>query len=193
MVFPAAEVVLEEEVTATNDGLEALTIAELRAKGRVLSVVPACTDREKRRPEPWVTALRVARAAAAVAAAAAAAAVARAATERAKATVEAVHEAVCARPRVRTLNTANHDGWQRGERLDGRDAVQVAVQQRVAGADNADEATTTRLLCRGRRQRQTAKTATATGGGSRQRYEQQSGWCHSGRCWQQVEWVGTGV
>ena len=49
-------------------------------------------------------------------------------------------EAVCARPRVRTLNTANHDGWQRGERLDGRDAVQVAVQQRVAGADNADEA-----------------------------------------------------
>jgi hypothetical protein len=41
---------------------------------------------------------------------------------------------------VRTLNTANHDGWQRGERLDGRDAVQVAVQQRVAGADNADEA-----------------------------------------------------
>ena len=52
----------------------------------------------------------------------------------------AAHEAVCARPRVRTLNTANHDGWQRGERLDGRDAVQVAVQQRVAGADNADEA-----------------------------------------------------
>jgi hypothetical protein len=45
---------------------------------------------------------------------------------------------VCARPRVRTLNTANHDGWQRGERLEGRDAVQVAVQQRVAGADNAD-------------------------------------------------------
>jgi hypothetical protein len=41
---------------------------------------------------------------------------------------------------VRALNTANHDGWQRGERLDGRDAVQVAVQQRVAGADNADEA-----------------------------------------------------
>jgi hypothetical protein len=41
---------------------------------------------------------------------------------------------------VRTLNTANHDGWQRGERLDDRDAVQVAVQQRVAGADNADEA-----------------------------------------------------
>ena len=72
----------------------------------------------------------------AAAAAVAAAAAARAATERAKATVEAAHEAICARPRVRTLNTANHDGWQRGERLDGRDAVQVAVQQRVAGADN---------------------------------------------------------
>ena len=41
---------------------------------------------------------------------------------------------------MRTLNTANHGGWQRGERLDGRDAVQVAVQPRVAGADNADEA-----------------------------------------------------
>jgi hypothetical protein len=41
---------------------------------------------------------------------------------------------------VRTLNTANRVGWQRGERLDGRDAVQVAVQQRGAGADNADEA-----------------------------------------------------
>jgi hypothetical protein len=37
---------------------------------------------------------------------------------------------------LRTLNTANHNGWQRGERLDGRDAV----QQRVAGADKADEA-----------------------------------------------------
>jgi hypothetical protein len=41
---------------------------------------------------------------------------------------------------VRTLNTANHDGWQHGKRLDGRDAVQVAVHQRVVGADNADEA-----------------------------------------------------
>jgi hypothetical protein len=70
----------------------------------------------------------------------AAAFLAGAATERAKATVEAAHGAVCARPRVCTLNTANHDGWQRGERLDGRGAVQVAVQQRVAGADNADEA-----------------------------------------------------
>jgi hypothetical protein len=93
-------------VTAANDGLEALTIAELREKARVLSVVPAGTDREKRRPEPWVTALRVARAAVRPAAAAA-----RAATEQhAKATVEVVHEDVCARPRVRTLNTANHDG-----------------------------------------------------------------------------------
>jgi len=142
MVFPEAEVVLEEEVTAENDGLEELTIAELRDKCRVLSVVPAGTDREKRRPEPWVIALRVARAAVwpAAAAAVAAAAAARAAAERARATVEAVHEAVCARPRVRTLNTANHDGWQRGERLDGRDAVLVAVQQRVTGADSADEA-----------------------------------------------------
>jgi hypothetical protein len=34
------------------------------------------------------------------------------------------------------LNTANHNGWQRGERLDGRSAV----QQRVAGADKADKA-----------------------------------------------------
>ena len=129
-------------MTAANDGLEALTVPELRERGLALGVVPAGTDREKRRPEPWVTALRVARAAVrpAAAAAVAAAAAARAATERAKATVEAAHEAVCARPRVRTLNTANHDGWQRGERLDGRDAVQVAVQQRVAGADNADEA-----------------------------------------------------
>jgi hypothetical protein len=98
MVFPAAEVVLEEEVTAENDGLEALTVAELRDKGLVLSVVPAGTDREKRRPEPWVTALRVARAAvrpAAAAAAVEAAAPPRAATERAKSTVEAAHEAFC--------------------------------------------------------------------------------------------------
>jgi hypothetical protein len=49
MVFPEAEVVLEEEVTAENDGLEALTVAELRDKGRVLGVVPTGTDREKRR------------------------------------------------------------------------------------------------------------------------------------------------
>jgi hypothetical protein len=52
MVFPKAEVVLEEEVTAANDGLEALTVAELRDKGRVLSVVSTGTDREKRRAEP---------------------------------------------------------------------------------------------------------------------------------------------
>jgi hypothetical protein len=41
--------VLEEEVTAANDGL---TVAELREKGRVLSVVPTGTDRKNRRPEP---------------------------------------------------------------------------------------------------------------------------------------------
>jgi hypothetical protein len=143
MVFPKAEVVLEEEVTAENDGLEALTIAELRDKGRVLSVVPTGTDRQKRRPEPWVTALRVARAAVQpAAAAAAAAAAARAATERAKATVEAVHEAVCAHNHVCARSTSQ-PRWLAAWRvagLDGRDAVQVAVQQRVAGADNADEA-----------------------------------------------------
>jgi hypothetical protein len=65
----------------------------------------------------------------------AATAAARAAAARAEA-AHAEHEAVCAQPRVRTLNTANHNGWQRGERLVGRDAV----QQRVAGADKADEA-----------------------------------------------------
>jgi hypothetical protein len=55
-----------------------------------------------------------------------AAAAARAATERAKATVKAAHEAVCAQPRVRTLSTTNHDGWQRGN---CRDAVQAAVRR----------------------------------------------------------------
>jgi hypothetical protein len=40
----------EEEVTAANDGLEALAVAELREKDRVLSAVPTGTDREKRRP-----------------------------------------------------------------------------------------------------------------------------------------------
>jgi hypothetical protein len=49
MVFPEAEVVLEEEVTAENDGLETLAVAELRDKDWVLSVVPTGTDREKRR------------------------------------------------------------------------------------------------------------------------------------------------
>jgi hypothetical protein len=88
-----------------------------------------------------------------------------------------VHEAVCARPRVRTLNTANHDGWQRGERLDGRHAVQVAVQQRLAGADNADEADDEVFVPR--------TTAEADGKDSdgywwwqavQRRHEQQSGW-----------------
>jgi hypothetical protein len=64
---------------------------------------------------------------------------------------------------VRTLNTANHDGWQRGERLDGCDAVQVAVQQRVAGADNADEADDDDDEAFVPGTKQTAKTATATG------------------------------
>jgi hypothetical protein len=92
-----------------------------------------------------------------------------AAAARAEAAAEAADEAVCAQPRVRTLKTANHNGWQRGERLDGRDAV----QQRVAGAaDKADEADD-EALCWGRQQRQTAKTATAGGGGSRWRHEQQ--------------------
>jgi hypothetical protein len=50
MVFPKAEAVLEEEVTAANDGLEELTVPELRERERVLGVVPAGTDREKRRP-----------------------------------------------------------------------------------------------------------------------------------------------
>jgi hypothetical protein len=90
----------------------------------------------------------------------------RAATQSVlKATVEAVHEAVCARPCARTLNTTNHDSWRRGERLDGRGAVQVAVQQRVAGTDTTPTklTTTTRLVCQERRHRQTAKKATATG------------------------------
>jgi hypothetical protein len=38
-------------------------------------------------------------------------------------------------PCVRTLNTANHNGWQSGERLDGRDTV----QQREADVDNANK------------------------------------------------------
>jgi hypothetical protein len=35
LVFPESEVVLEEEVTAENDGLEALTIAEPSCGTRV--------------------------------------------------------------------------------------------------------------------------------------------------------------
>jgi hypothetical protein len=56
---------------------------------------------------------------------------ARAAAAGAQATVDAAHEARCARPRARTLNTASHDGWQSGVRVDGCDAVQVAVRQWV--------------------------------------------------------------
>ena len=33
--------------------------------------------------------------------------------------------AMCLRLRERTLNTANHDGWQSGVRFDGRSVVQV--------------------------------------------------------------------
>jgi hypothetical protein len=50
VVFPEAEAVLEEEVTATNDELKELTVPELRERGRVLGVVPVGTDQEKRRP-----------------------------------------------------------------------------------------------------------------------------------------------
>jgi hypothetical protein len=49
-----------------------------------------------------------------------------------QATAKAAHEAYFARPRQRTLNTASYDGWQSGVRVDGRDTVQVAVQQLVA-------------------------------------------------------------
>jgi hypothetical protein len=67
---------------------------------------------------------------------------------------------VCARATQPTTNChTNHDG----ERLDGRDAVQVAVQQRVAGADNADEVD--EVDDEAFVQRHTVKTATATGGG----------------------------
>jgi hypothetical protein len=83
MVFPEAEKVLEEEVTAANDGLKELTVPELRERGLALGVVPAGTDREKRLPGTWVTvtatALGVARAAARPELAAATAAAAAAA------------------------------------------------------------------------------------------------------------------
>jgi hypothetical protein len=36
-------------------------------------------------------------------------------------------EAACARPRVRTLNTANHDGWQLGEANDDDEAWRLLV------------------------------------------------------------------
>jgi hypothetical protein len=37
------------------------------------------------------------------------------------------------------LNVASHDGWQRGVRVDGRDAVQVAVQERVVNLESSFE------------------------------------------------------
>jgi hypothetical protein len=57
----------------------------------------------------------------------------------AQAAAKAAHEAYFARPRQCTLNTASCDGWQSGVRVNGRDAVQVAVQQRVAGLDSSSE------------------------------------------------------
>ena len=121
-----------------GDGLEGLTVPELRERGRVLGVVPVGTGRDKRRSGPWVEALRVARATAqptsAVVAAAATAAT-RAAAARAQEAAKAANEAYCARPRQRTLNVASYDGWQRGVRVDGRDAVQVAVQERVVNLE----------------------------------------------------------
>ena len=61
MVFPVAEVEVASE-DEEGDGLEGLTVPELRERGRVLGVVPVGTDRDTRRSEPWVEALRVARA-----------------------------------------------------------------------------------------------------------------------------------
>ena len=61
MVFPVAEVEVASE-DEEGDGLEGLTVPELRDRARVLGVEPVGTDRDKRRSEPWVEALRVARA-----------------------------------------------------------------------------------------------------------------------------------
>jgi hypothetical protein len=67
--------------------------------------------------------------------------------------------------------------------LDGRDAVQVAVQQRVAGADNADEADDEAFVfCAGDDSRAEADGEDSDGHWwwqSTERHEQQSGWCHS--------------
>ena len=140
MVFPVAEAEVASE-DEEGDGLEGLTVPELRERGRVLGVVPVGTDRDKRRSEPWVEALRVARATAQHTAAVVAAATAatRAAAARAQEAAEAANEAYCARPRQRTLNVASYDGWQRGVRVDGRDAVQVAVQERVVNLESSFE------------------------------------------------------
>jgi hypothetical protein len=71
-----------------------------------------------------------------------------AAAARAEVAAEAAHEAVCAQPRVRTLKTANHNGWQRGERLDGRGST-AASSWRSDKADEADD----EAFCWGRQQR----------------------------------------
>ena len=85
MVFPVAEAEVASE-DEEGDGLEGLTVPELRERGLVLGVVPVGTDRDKRRSEPWVEALRVARATAQHTAAVVAAATAatRAAAARAR-------------------------------------------------------------------------------------------------------------
>jgi hypothetical protein len=160
---------------ATGNGLEALPVAELREKGRVLGVVPVGTDRALRQAGPWVEALRAAREPARSTAAVVAAATAATHTTaaRASAAVAAVHVVRTSRPRERKPETHGFGGWQQGVRADGRDAVAVAVQQRVVGADGDadgghDEA---RLLARG----QTSVTTTATGGGSRRRESQGGG------------------
>jgi hypothetical protein len=115
----------------TCDGLEELAVPELRERGQVLGVVPVGTYREKRRPGPWMVALGVARAAAQYTSAAAAARAAAAAAARAQATVDAAHEARCARPRARTLNTASHDGWQSS----ARGGTSAGEQKRLAGGE----------------------------------------------------------
>jgi len=94
MVFPVAEAEVASE-DEEGDGLEGLTVPELRERGRVLGVVPVGTDRDKRRSEPWVEALRVARATAQHTAAVVAAATAatRAAAARAREAAEAANGA----------------------------------------------------------------------------------------------------
>jgi hypothetical protein len=65
LVFPEPEVEVEQvEPEEEGDRLEALSVAELREKGRALRVVPVGTDRALRRAGPWVEALRAAREAA---------------------------------------------------------------------------------------------------------------------------------
>jgi hypothetical protein len=99
-------------------------------------VVPVGTDRALRRagPGPRVEALRAAREAARTSTAAvvaAATAATHAATACASAAVATAHVARTSRPRERKPEMHGFDGWQQGVRADGRDAVAVAVQQRV--------------------------------------------------------------